>query len=83
MPTFPLPEGTAPTITTTIMKSDAGPLKQVPTATKVLKESSTAAIPGVTTSLSSAAQNLTLDIRWTVLCHLFLILVADSVYNAR
>jgi len=83
VPTSPLPEGTAPTITTTITKSDGGPLKQVPTTTKVLKESSTAAIPGVTTSLSSADQNVTLDIRWTVLCDLFLILIADSVYDAR
>ena len=82
-PTPPLPEGTASTITTTITKPDAGPLKQVPTTTKVLKESSTAAIPGVTTSLSSADQNVTLDIRWTVLCDLFLILIADSVYDAR
>jgi hypothetical protein len=82
-PTSPLPEGTASTITTTITKPDGGPLKQVPTTTKVLKESSTAAIPGVTTSLSSADQNVTLDIRWTVLCDLFLILIADSVYDAR
>ena len=78
-----LPEGTAPIITTTVTKSDAGPLKQVPTTTKVLKESSTAAIPGVTTSLSSADQNVTLDIRWTFLYDLFLILIADSVYDAR
>lgn len=82
-PTSPLPEGTASMITTTITKPDAGPLKQVPTTTKVLKESSTAAIPGVTTSLSAADQNVTLDIRWTVLCDLFLILIADSVYDAR
>lgn len=26
---------------------------------------------------------MTLDIRWTVLCDLFLILIADSVYDAR
>ena len=82
-PPPPLPEDTTSTITTTITKPDAGPLKQVPTTTKVLKESSTAAIPGVTTSLSSADQNVTLDIRWTVLCDLFLILIADSVYDAR
>lgn len=82
-PTPSLPEGTASMVTTTITKPDAGPIKQVPTTTKVLKESSTAAIPGVTTSLSSADQNVTLDIRWTVLCDLFLILIADSVYDAR
>ena len=33
----------------------------------------------MTTSLSSADQNVTLDVRWTVLC----ILIADSVYDAR
>ncbi|KAF8167185.1 hypothetical protein B0H34DRAFT_4113 [Crassisporium funariophilum] len=59
------------------------PLKQVPTTTKVLQDSSTAAIPGVSTSLSSTDENVTLDIRWTVLCDLFLILIADSVYDAR
>ena len=58
-------------------------IKQVPTTTKVLKEAETAAIPGVSTSLSSTDENVTLDIRWTVLCDLFLILIADSVYDAR
>jgi len=83
LPTSPLPEGTAPINTATITKSDAGPLKQVPTTTKFLKESSTAAIPGVTTPPSSADKNVTLDIRCTVLCNLLLILIADSVYDAR
>ncbi|KIM38167.1 hypothetical protein M413DRAFT_76231 [Hebeloma cylindrosporum] len=82
-PMSPLPEGTTAVLTTTLTKPENGPLKQVPTTTKVLQESSTAAIPGVTTSLSSADQNVTLDIRWTVLCDLFLILIADSVYDAR
>ena len=41
------------------------------------------ALPGVTTALSSADKDVTLDIRWTVLCDLFLILIADSVYDAR
>ncbi|KEP53201.1 putative integral membrane protein [Rhizoctonia solani 123E] len=41
------------------------------------------AIPGVSTSLSTTDANVTLDIRWTVLCDLFLILIADSVYDAR
>ena len=58
-------------------------MKQVPVTTKVLKDTSTAAIPGVTTSLSSTDENVTLDIRWTVLCDLFLVLIADSVYDAR
>ncbi|KAF8971813.1 hypothetical protein BDZ97DRAFT_1723539 [Flammula alnicola] len=58
-------------------------LKQIPRTTKVFQESSTAAMPGVSTSLSSTDENVTLDIRWTVLCDLFLILIADSVYDAR
>ena len=57
-------------------------LKQVPLTTKVLQDT-TAAIPGVSTSLSTTDENVTLDIRWTVLCDLFLILIADSVYDAR
>ncbi|CAE6518397.1 unnamed protein product [Rhizoctonia solani] len=40
-------------------------------------------IPGVSTALSTTDANVTLDIRWTVLCDLFLILIADSVYDAR
>ncbi|KJA28393.1 hypothetical protein HYPSUDRAFT_62024 [Hypholoma sublateritium FD-334 SS-4] len=62
---------------------EAPHIKQVPVTTKILKDSSTAAIPGVSTSLSSTDENVTLDIRWTVLCDLFLILIADSVYDAR
>ena len=57
-------------------------LKQVPITTKVLQDT-TAAVPGVSTSLSTTDENVTLDIRWTVLCDLFLILIADSVYDAR
>ncbi|KAJ6606805.1 hypothetical protein B0H10DRAFT_2074448 [Mycena sp. CBHHK59/15] len=53
------------------------------TTSKVLEETSTAAIPGVSTTLSAADKNVTLDIRWTVLCDLFLLLIADSVYDAR
>ncbi|KAG6839790.1 hypothetical protein C0991_011664 [Blastosporella zonata] len=53
------------------------------TTTRVLGETSTSAVPGVTTALSTADQNVTLDIRWTVLCDLFLVLIADSVYDAR
>ena len=59
------------------------PMKQVPTTSKVLKETSAGPMPGVSTSLSSADENVTLDIRWTVLCDLFLVLIADSVYDAR
>ncbi|KAJ6479190.1 hypothetical protein C8R47DRAFT_609586 [Mycena vitilis] len=53
------------------------------TTQKVFGETTTAAIPGVSTTLSAADENVTLDIRWTVLCDLFLILIADSVYDAR
>ncbi|WVR03918.1 hypothetical protein IAU60_000917 [Kwoniella sp. DSM 27419] len=40
-------------------------------------------LPGVSTSLSNIDEVVTLDIRWTVLCDLFLVLIADSVYDAR
>lgn len=52
------------------------------TTTRVLQETTTT-IPGLTTSLSATSASLTLDIRWTVLCDLFLVLIADSVYDAR
>lgn len=76
--TWPTEQSSSP-----IPPVEAPHIKQVPVTTKVLKDSSTAAIPGVTTSLSSTDENVTLDIRWTVLCDLFLILIADSVYDAR
>ena len=38
-------------------------------------------IPGVSTSLSAAHENVTLEIRWTILCDLFLVLIVDSVYD--
>ncbi|EGO05386.1 hypothetical protein SERLA73DRAFT_101203 [Serpula lacrymans var. lacrymans S7.3] len=55
------------------------------TTARVLEDTSVAssAMPGVTTSLSTTDKDVTLDIRWTVLCDLFLILIADSVYDAR
>lgn len=55
------------------------------TTTRVLENTTLASssLPGVTTTLSSVDKDVTLDIRWTVLCDLFLILVADSVYDAR
>ena len=54
-------------------------------------------LPGVSTSLSNTDETVTLDIRWTVvscspvarhtsdfqLCDLFLVLIADSVYDSR
>lgn len=56
-----------------------------PVTTKILGDTSVApdAMTGVTTTLSAADKDVTLDIRWTVLCDLFLILIADSVYDAR
>ncbi|KAH7911626.1 hypothetical protein BJ138DRAFT_1150194 [Hygrophoropsis aurantiaca] len=55
------------------------------TTPRVLEQTAVAssALPGVSTSLSSVDKDVTLDIRWTVLCDLFLILIADSVYDAR
>jgi len=50
---------------------------------KVLTDTVTTSLEGVTTTLSSADKDVTLDIRWTVICDLFLISVADSVYDAR
>ncbi|KAJ9125393.1 hypothetical protein QFC22_000353 [Naganishia vaughanmartiniae] len=41
------------------------------------------ALPGVSTTLSKTDKNVTLDIRWTVLCDLFLQLIGDSVYDSR
>ncbi|BGP23253.1 DUF726 domain protein [Rhodotorula toruloides] len=40
-------------------------------------------LPGVTQNLSNLDKTVTLDIRWTILCDLFLSLIADSVYDAR
>ncbi|KAF5332687.1 hypothetical protein D9611_005325 [Ephemerocybe angulata] len=81
----PTPGSPTPEIAkVTIESSTSGTLSQPNhTTTKVLKESDTAAIPGVSTTLSAADKDVTLDIRWTVLCDLFLILIADSVYDAR
>lgn len=70
--------------TPTLKSADAPepPLKPTQTTARVLEETS-ATVPGVSTRLSAADKDVTLDIRWTVLCDLFLILVADSVYDAR
>ncbi|KAG7452109.1 DUF726-domain-containing protein [Guyanagaster necrorhizus] len=53
------------------------------TTAKVLEDTSTSAIPGVSTALSSADERVTLDVRWAILCDLLLILIADSVCDAR
>jgi len=76
-PSTPPPGPTTPTTTVTCTE------KCYQTTARVLEDTSTAPIPGVTTMLSSADEKVTLDIRWTVLCDLFLILIADSVYDAR
>ena len=52
------------------------------TTTRILEDTSET-VPGVSTHLSAADKDVTLDIRWTVLCDLFLVLIADSVYDAR
>lgn len=58
------------------------PSKPPQTTIKVFSET-TATMPGVTTTLSAVDKDVTLDIRWTVLCDLFLVIIADSVYDAR
>ncbi|KAI9444567.1 hypothetical protein H4582DRAFT_2108463 [Lactarius indigo] len=62
---------------------DTAKVEAFQTTSRVLETTSTAAVPGVSTSLSAADEKVTLDIRWTVLCDLFLVLIADSVYDAR
>ena len=41
------------------------------------------ALDGVTTEISTADKTITLDIRWTVLCDLFLLLTSEGNYDAR
>lgn len=78
------PEVETPTKASTTVDDSSATLSQPhKTTQKVLKESSQAMMPGVSTTLSAADKDITLDIRWTVLCDLFLILIADSVYDAR
>lgn len=74
---------TTPTATNAVLTAPEPAPKPVQTTAKVLEDTSAASIPGVSKHLSAADENVTLDIRWTVLCDLFLILVADSVYDAR
>jgi Protein of unknown function (DUF726) len=79
-----VPEVDTPTKASTTVDDSSATLSQPhKTTQKVLKESSQAMMPGVSTTLSAADKDITLDIRWTVLCDLFLILIADSVYDAR
>jgi hypothetical protein len=80
-PSEPIHPGTPKMPTTPGTADPSNPGFQ--TTTRVLEETTASQIPGVSTTLSSADENVTLDIRWTVLCDLFLILIADSVYDAR
>ncbi|RXW23089.1 hypothetical protein EST38_g2763 [Candolleomyces aberdarensis] len=84
-PTSPNPTSPNPAVPTVTIESGTSGILSQPnqTVSKVLKETETATIPGVSTSLSAADKDVTLDIRWTVLCDLFLILIADSVYDSR
>ncbi|KAF8902239.1 hypothetical protein CPB84DRAFT_875384 [Gymnopilus junonius] len=81
-PQSPVLDKSPPPDPATTTEHPAAPLTQTRTTTKVLQDTTTS-IPGVSTSLSTTDESVTLDIRWTVLCDLFLILIADSVYDAR
>lgn len=76
---------TPPTTPPPAYSTHAPPVPPKPTQTtaKVLEDTAAPAMPGVSTHLSAADKDVTLDIRWTVLCDLFLVLIADSVYDAR
>lgn len=64
--------------------SDSTHKPPMQTTARVLEEGTTTGpMAGVSVSLSSTDKDVTLDIRWTILCDLFLILIADSVYDAR
>lgn len=78
-----LPESSPTTPTPGSIGAPEPAPKPVQTTAKVLEDSAAVSIPGVSTHLSTTDENVTLDIRWTVLCDLFLIIVADSVYDAR
>ncbi|KIJ54324.1 hypothetical protein M422DRAFT_42501 [Sphaerobolus stellatus SS14] len=69
--------------TPTVPATPATAIAQQKTTTNVLQPTATSAMPGVSTTLSATDVNVTLDIRWTVLCDLFLLLIADSVYDSR
>ncbi|RPD64652.1 DUF726-domain-containing protein [Lentinus tigrinus ALCF2SS1-7] len=75
------PPSTPPPAYTSVAPSV--PPKPHQTTAKVFEDTAAPAMPGVSTHLSAADKDVTLDIRWTVLCDLFLILIADSVYDAR
>ncbi|CED85295.1 Uncharacterized conserved protein [Phaffia rhodozyma] len=64
-------------------KADKKKIVGTTTALDKPEEDVTPVLPGVTTTLSAADETVVLDIRWTILCDLFLCLIADSVYDAR
>lgn len=72
-----------PTHSPVVPKTPITPSAPYQTTANVLPPSIQEPLPGVSTSLSTADKDVTLDIRWTILCDLFLILIADSVYDAR
>ena len=55
-----------------------------PTSSGATSPPTSPAIPPPVMSPSTlTSQQLNLDLRWTVLCDLFLVLIADSIYDAR
>lgn len=79
----PTPTTPQPHLLPTQSLLHAGDSVRNQTTANVLQPNDATSIPGVSTTLSSTDENVTLDIRWTVLCDLFLILIADSVYDSR
>jgi len=77
----PQPPSTPPASHTFPISSTTSNPTQI--TAKVHADTTTTSLAGVTTTLSSVDKDVTLDIRWTVICDLFLISVADSVYDAR
>jgi len=77
----PQPPSTPPASHTFPISSTTSNPTQI--TAKVHADTTSSSLAGVTTSLSSVDKDVTLDIRWTVICDLFLISVADSVYDAR
>ena len=72
--TVPTPTTPSATVTTPTVSSQ--------TMTNVLTSTTTVSVSGISTSLLVVDKDITLDIQWIVLCDLFLVLIADSVYDA-
>ena len=73
---YPLPS-------TTEIATPASPTIVPPSPEAEIAPLLPSSLPGVSTTLTAADKTITLDIRWTILCDLFLSLIADSVYDAR